>query len=160
MNEPCPCGSGLDFTACCGPLLAGQQVAETALALMRSRYTAYVRGATDYLLATWHSRTRPNPLQLGQAPQWQGLQLLSSVRGGSEDEVGWVEFIAHYRSPAGPGRLHECSHFIREHGHWRYVEGVTAPPKGAKPGRNSPCPCGSGRKYKHCCATRGAPPGV
>lgn len=23
--------------------------------------------------------------------------------------------------------------------------------KGAKIGRNDPCPCGSGRKYKHCC---------
>ena len=23
--------------------------------------------------------------------------------------------------------------------------------KGAKIGRNDPCPCGSGKKYKHCC---------
>jgi hypothetical protein len=21
-----------------------------------------------------------------------------------------------------------------------------------RPGRNDPCPCGSGKKYKHCCA--------
>jgi uncharacterized protein len=26
-----------------------------------------------------------------------------------------------------------------------------ADPSPAKPGRNAPCPCGSGRKYKHCC---------
>jgi tetratricopeptide (TPR) repeat protein len=26
--------------------------------------------------------------------------------------------------------------------------------KGAKPGRNAPCPCGSGRKYKYCCADK------
>jgi hypothetical protein len=25
----------------------------------------------------------------------------------------------------------------------------------AKVGRNDPCPCGSGRKYKHCCGRRG-----
>jgi len=23
--------------------------------------------------------------------------------------------------------------------------------KGAQPGRNDPCPCGSGKKYKKCC---------
>jgi len=23
------------------------------------------------------------------------------------------------------------------------------------PGRNDPCPCGSGKKYKHCCALKG-----
>lgn len=23
-----------------------------------------------------------------------------------------------------------------------------------RPGRNDPCPCGSGRKYKHCCALK------
>ena len=22
------------------------------------------------------------------------------------------------------------------------------------PGRNDPCPCGSGKKYKHCCALK------
>jgi len=26
----------------------------------------------------------------------------------------------------------------------------------AEPGRNDPCPCGSGKKYKHCC--RGTDP--
>lgn len=29
------------------------------------------------------------------------------------------------------------------------------PPKKKKVGRNDPCPCGSGRKYKHCCGKRG-----
>jgi hypothetical protein len=30
--------------------------------------------------------------------------------------------------------------------------GLPLPPRAARsPGRNDPCPCGSGRKYKHCC---------
>ena len=34
-----------------------------------------------------------------------------------------------------------------------------APPTSPRPGRNDPCPCGSGRKYKHCCeAAARAPP--
>ena len=28
--------------------------------------------------------------------------------------------------------------------------------KGDKVGRNEPCPCGSGKKYKHCCGASGA----
>jgi hypothetical protein len=28
------------------------------------------------------------------------------------------------------------------------------PPTSARPGRNEPCHCGSGRKYKHCCLER------
>jgi len=27
----------------------------------------------------------------------------------------------------------------------------------ARVGRNEPCPCGSGRKFKHCCLTGGEP---
>jgi len=34
---------------------------------------------------------------------------------------------------------------IQLHGHWH-------PPKGPKVGRNDPCPCGSGKKSKKCCA--------
>ncbi len=37
------------------------------------------------------------------------------------------------------------------------VERLMHPPEPAKasatPGRNEPCPCGSGRKYKKCCGT-------
>ncbi len=32
--------------------------------------------------------------------------------------------------------------------------------KGKKPARNDPCPCGSGKKYKHCCGKSGPKRGV
>jgi SWIM/SEC-C metal-binding protein len=34
----------------------------------------------------------------------------------------------------------------------RALQGETGPARSAKiVGRNDPCPCGSGKKYKHCC---------
>ena|SRR5436190_24238612 len=33
---------------------------------------------------------------------------------------------------------------------WRYTVIMTVSAS-ARPGRNEPCHCGSGRKYKHCC---------
>ena len=35
--------------------------------------------------------------------------------------------------------------------------GVTQRRAGPKVGRNDPCPCGSGRKFKHCCAVTATP---
>jgi uncharacterized protein len=31
------------------------------------------------------------------------------------------------------------------------VQGASGIPVAGKPGRNDPCPCGSGKKFKHCC---------
>ncbi len=32
---------------------------------------------------------------------------------------------------------------------------VTSPRRALKVGRNDPCPCGSGKKYKDCCLPKG-----
>ena len=44
---------------------------------MRSRYSAYVLGLEDYLLATWHASTRPAALNLctEAKPKWLGLEI-------------------------------------------------------------------------------------
>ncbi|HVX54620.1 YchJ family protein, partial [Nocardioides sp.] len=59
IGSPCPCGSGLAYDACCGPLHRGARQAGSALELMRSRYAAYALGKADYVFRTWHPRTRP-----------------------------------------------------------------------------------------------------
>jgi len=42
----------------------------------------------------------------------------------------------------------------RIHNRWRYLEQLElAPLSVARAGRNDPCPCGSGRKHKQCCAS-------
>ncbi len=59
MNS-CPCGSGSTYENCCQPLINGARQAETAEQLMRSRYSAYVKVETDYILETTHPEHRQN----------------------------------------------------------------------------------------------------
>ena len=123
----CPCGTGLPYAVCCGRWHAGDQhlQAPTAELLMRSRYTAFVRGDAAYLLATWHPRTRPRaPLTLPLGVEWLGLEVRHHQQAG---DTATVAFEA--RSTLG-GRVHrlvETSRFVREHGCWYYVDGDIAP---------------------------------
>lgn len=120
----CPCGSGLAFSACCGPRLSGDAPAPTPEALMRSRYTAYVKGADDYVLATWAEETRPARLfEAGEArPKWISLEVLSS---DEEGDSGHVHFVARARTSAGAIKMEEKSRFRREaDGRWLYVDGI------------------------------------
>lgn len=127
----------------------GEFMASSAEELMRSRYSAYVLKHSDYLTATWHSSTRPASLDIsGDDIPWQRLVILSIEKGGSDDNEGVVEFAADYRG----GQLHERSRFVKEKGRWFYLDGdILSPFTAAKIGRNDPCPCGSGKKYKKCC---------
>jgi len=119
----CPCGSGRPYDACCGFYLDAGVVADTAEALMRSRYSAYVLQREDYLLATWHPSTRPTALELAQAPvlQWLGLEVRRVHAGGVPDREGVVEFVARYKVRGKAERLHETSRFVREGHGWLYV---------------------------------------
>ena len=119
----CPCGSGQSYAGCCGRLHDGF-VADTAEALMRSRYSAYVLGRTDYLLATWHPRTRPPRAALAHDPavRWLGLTIRAHRMTGPDTAI--VEFVARSKTGgASAVRLHETSRFEREGGVWAYVDG-------------------------------------
>lgn len=123
MITACPCGSRREYADCCGPLHAGA-VAQTPVELMRSRYSAYVTGDVDYLLATWHAGTRPEQLDLGDATatRWLGLDVRRHETRGADSAI--VEFIARYKvGGASAVRLHEVSRFVREGGRWFYVDG-------------------------------------
>lgn len=148
-TRPCPCGSGRSLGSCCAPRLSGVLAAPTAEALMRSRYTAYVLGNTDYLLATWCSDARPDQLEVSAATRWLGLQVIGSEGGGEADHEGTVEFVARFLEGDRYGELHEISGFGREQGMWCYRDGVLRQQQ-REVGRNQPCPCGSGRKFKRC----------
>jgi SEC-C motif-containing protein len=153
----CLCGSGAPASACCDAILDGTP-APTALALMRSRYVAYVRGAIDHLMDTHDPSTRAGvdrnaAAQWSRDTQWLGLEILDTVRGGEADEDGIVEFVARGRTRGTPFAQRERSRFRRTDGRWYYVDGEVArePVRAAAaPGRNDPCPCGSGMKYKRC----------
>lgn len=124
QNESCPCGSGQDFGQCCGPLLAGTKNAQTAVELMRSRYTAFVLADDGYLAASWHSKTRPVDSAAPSNIVWRRLRIRDVVAGGVADTTGEVEFVAHFRAADGTRDfLHERSRFVREQGRWVYVDG-------------------------------------
>ncbi|MDP3513137.1 MAG: YchJ family metal-binding protein [Sulfuritalea sp.] len=120
---PCPCGRPLSYAACCGRHHAGFPAAD-AESLMRSRYSAYVLGLEDYLLATWHASTRPAALdlELGPQPKWLGLEVKARTEAG---DTATVEFIARCRVGGRAQRLHEQSRFVREAERWYYVDAAT-----------------------------------
>ncbi len=125
-GEICPCGSGEALTSCCGPLLHGARIARTAEALMRSRYTANVRGAKAYLLMTWHPDSRPQQLHLDPAMRWLGLKIRHTEQGQPGDLRGTVEFVARYKIGGRAHRLHERSRFQKVDQRWVYVDGEVA----------------------------------
>jgi SEC-C motif domain protein len=159
MTDPqqCPCGSGILYAQCCQALLLGQRRAATAEALMRSRYSAYVMGDISYVLKTWHLSTRPPVIDPETIPNWCGLEIIRTEKGQVDDEAGIVEFKAKALSQKKTFELHEVSRFVKEAGQWLYVSGDAgedsqeAGHESDKVGRNSPCPCGSGKKFKRCC---------
>lgn len=119
----CPCGTGLPYAECCGPLHAGAAKAPTAEALMRSRYSAFAVGDEAYLLRTWHPATRPERLGLGaDGRRWTGLAILETDGGSPLHTGGTVRFRADYTDADGPGSQTERSAFERIGSDWYYVD--------------------------------------
>jgi SEC-C motif-containing protein len=142
-------------------LIDGSVIAPTAESLMRSRYSAYVVHAIDYLGETLHPDHRGDwdrdaTRKWAESSEWLGLTIVSTESGGEGDDEGWVEFNAIFRSGGEEQQHTERSRFRRHQGRWYYVDGDLPKPRTQrhetpKVGRNDPCPCGSGRKYKKCC---------
>ncbi len=160
--QECPCCSGRPFAECCEPLLDGRAQPETAEALMRSRYAAYQAARIDYLRETTTGAARSefdeeSTRRWAATTEWRGLEILRTDLGGPTDETGVVEFVACYVTGGKTCHHHEIADFVRTDGLWRFADGnvVSAPTyrrEAPKIGRNMPCPCGSGRKFKRCCA--------
>lgn len=160
MNELtiCPCASGKSFADCCGPYLSGAALPPTAESLMRSRYTAFATGAIDYLEESLMPGTRDDfdrdgATQWSTSSEWTGLDIRHVENGGAGDEEGYVEFVAQFTQEGAARVHHETGHFGRLDGRWYYIDGSmgTRPRTVAKIGRNDPCSCGSGKKFKKCC---------
>jgi len=149
----CYCGEDLAFRDCCDRYISGSQLAPTAEALMRSRYSAFKVGNADYLLASLHpskraSESRASLEQSFANTQWCSLRVLAHRNGQYGQTVGEVEFVAFYRSGEEIGQLHERSRFVCENNQWLYSDGDMLP--ALKLGRNDECWCGSGLKLKKC----------
>ncbi len=153
MRPGCPCGSAVALSECCGRYHAGT-AAPSAQALMRSRYSAYALGLIDYLLATtlpaqqagldrqaisaWSTQSR-----------WLGLEVEKAEVLGGQPPHALVTFSARWHDDSGEHHHRECSAFVQCNEHWYFIDPTVA----LRAGRNDPCPCGSGQKFKKCCAT-------
>ena len=148
----CPCQSGKDYKLCCERFISQRALPENAEQLMRSRYTAYGLRDRDYLLATWQQAYRPSWLALDEAIRWLDLTILDAP--AAVGNVASVEFEAKLMLAGRVEAMHEISQFVFEQGRWFYTHGEMLAPSFSSwvPGRNEPCPCGSGRKFKRCCA--------
>lgn len=124
MAKPCPCGLPGSYGECCGALHRGERAAATAELLMRSRFSAFAVGDAEYLLSSWHPRTRPPELELDPELRWTRLEILGSTEGGLFHQAGTVEFAAHYRYRGRDEVLRENSRFERVDGAWRYLAPV------------------------------------
>ena len=157
----CPCGSGLPYAGCCEPVIKGKTKAATAEALMRARYSAYVKQEIDFIAASCIRKNGESDIDMDETRRWSmesewlGLKIHSTTKGGSADTEGTVEFSANYARNGLKDEHREIASFKKVDGSWMYSDGklaattmVRAEPK---VGRNEPCPCGSGKKYKHCC---------
>lgn len=168
-NNLCPCSSNKNFGDCCQLYISKEYQAPSPEALMRSRYTAYYLKDYEYIICTYveEKATKLSVKDIKAASDdtiWLDLQVLSSF---AEGDVGEVEFIARYgvldpiestdgahKQPRrGFYQMHERSRFVLQDSRWRYLDGDNLSQTGPiKLGRNETCLCGSGKKYKRCCA--------
>jgi SEC-C motif domain protein len=129
MSASCPCGRvdakkrAVAYADCCSRFVDhfSDALAPDAEHLMRSRYSAFVLARADYLLATWHSSTRPASLDFDAGAKWLGLEVREHKVTGAD--AAEVEFVARYRVDGRAVRLHERSRFVREDDRWFYVNG-------------------------------------
>jgi len=166
----CACGSNNEYDKCCQPYLEGKCPAPTAEALMRSRYTAYTNASIAYIKETMAPEKQgdfeeQNVRQWATAATWRGLKIIASEE---QEETATVEFIASYNLKGDNHEHHELASFRKdnEKNCWYFVDGhtpgsderaepvVTYVRDKPKVGRNEPCPCGSGKKYKKCCSLK------
>jgi SEC-C motif-containing protein len=154
----CSCGSNIGFEKCCGPILNGD-LAQTAEALMRSRYSAFVHRKLDHIERTNAPEiagdfNRAEAERLAEECDWHGLQILNVKEDG---DVAQVEFVIQFKRDGQNMAQAELASFRRENGQWVYESGQLNLQQTqrmvTKVGRNDPCPCGSGKKAKKCCGT-------
>lgn len=155
----CPCGSERPFDDCCGPVLAGQP-AQSAEALIRARYTAYAVERIDFLLQTMSAEVQADldPVEaarVAKEAEWLGVEIQGVFQDSPDDNSAEVEYVAKFRLEGQKRIHHERARLERGAQGWM-VCGGEVNPKGPprrveKVGRNDPCPCGSGKKFKKCC---------
>ena len=120
----CYCGQNRPFTECCLPIINGKEKANTAEALMRSRYSAYATKRFDYLSQTSTGQASQNESDFDSGIQWLSLDICRVIDGQESDQTGIVEFKAFYKHNGSSLMVWEESSFINKNGQWLYASGI------------------------------------
>jgi len=152
---PCPCGTTKPYEKCCGQYIDTLLPAPTPETLMRSRYTAYTKANIAYIKATMQEKpligfNEQEAEQWAKKISWVGLTVLDTYPQRVNENTGFVEFIAFYLTNGCLKTIHECSQFKKIANQWFYTDSIKSEHKVPKIAQNSPCPCGSLKKYKNC----------
>lgn len=157
----CPCGSKLEYSECCAQIHSGARAPKTALELMKARYSAFAKNQIDFVDQTHVPGTvdfnKEEAADWAINSIWKRLEIVKTQDGLESDETGMVEFKAYYDDKKKNQYIHhEIAQFKKIDGIWFYADGEipdTTPFTRAAPkvGRNEPCICGSGKKFKKCC---------
>ncbi|MCX7086274.1 MAG: YchJ family protein [Methylococcales bacterium] len=152
----CLCGSSLAYSQCCEPYHSGTKLPATAEALMRSRYSAYVLRIGSYLQDTWELSGRPKVIDFTKETiEWLRLEITDTKKGSAQDNKGVVAFKAFFMQDGEECVMNEISRFTKVNGRWFYLDGVIKSmgkvDLQTNLGKNAPCSCGSGKKFKRCC---------
>ncbi|MDC1106183.1 YchJ family metal-binding protein [Prolixibacteraceae bacterium] len=156
----CVCGKVEDYNSCCGRFISRKEKATTPEELMRSRFTAFSLGEVEYIIDT-ERLAKPNTS--AGLKSWCDTVTYTKLDVLSSKELrdkGEVHFKAYYKEGFEQTILEERSQFIKENDKWVYVSGnaktqtvdaMNTISSDRKMGRNEPCWCGSGKKFKKCC---------
>ncbi|KAG2491233.1 hypothetical protein HYH03_010441 [Edaphochlamys debaryana] len=140
-EDPCPCGSGNLFDACCAPYHRGEAAAASPEALLRSRYSAYVAKDPEYIANTTapdspeYTGSRSSYITTVKATMRQldplGLTIVSGPEPGpAGPDEAFITFRLKRRikDPNVPknapevDEVTERSRFLRVNGRWVYVD--------------------------------------
>jgi len=156
IKTGCLCGSEIEYSHCCELFHNKENTPVTAEALMRSRFTAYASKNESYLLETWSKSKRPEKIDFSKEEAvWTKLDIVKTKKGTKKESKGIVEFKAYYTLENEAYVMTEISRFIKSAGRWFYLDGIVKSvakvDQQSNQGKNAPCSCGSGKKFKRCC---------
>lgn len=120
ISDLCPCHSGKKYENCCQPYHQGHP-APNAEKLMRSRYSAYALGITDYIIATSLEVMRSDKKSIERfctMTQFDDLKIQSFEECENE---AFVTFTAFLTQGGQDATFTEKSRFAKEKGKWYYA---------------------------------------
>ncbi len=165
LNKKCFCGSIKSFSACCQPLIIKEKQSLTPEQLMRSRFSAYATGNSQYIYDTYAKSSQVSQSikeisEWSEACTWIALQIHSINNNeliDNESAEQFVEFSAIYITDGVLCELRENSRFIleipqpentqtndKQDLEWRYIDGdIVKHDELTKIKRKELCPCNS-----------------